>query len=69
MKTINKKSIDLTKVLKITLSVLLIAPSVAIFLAFFFVLSWDDITYLDPTLPNFFTLVADNFLLYLGKLI
>lgn len=68
MKAFNKVSIDLNKILKITLKVLIFAPSIIIFIMFAFAINWDNVTNLKLTLPNLFTLLADNFVDYLGKL-
>ena len=68
MKGINKVSIDPKKVFKITLKVLLIAPSVIIFTMFAFAINWHDISYLKLSMPNIFNLLVENTVDYLGKL-
>lgn len=68
MKAINKVSIDPKKVLKITLKILIFAPSLIIFIMFAFAINWHDISYLKLTIPNIFNLLVENTIDYLGKL-
>lgn len=68
MKAINKVSIDRTKVLKISLKILIFAPSLIIFIMFAFAINWHDISYLKLSLPNIFNLLVENTVDYLGKL-